>query len=300
MVRRTDIWRYFYGQYGDLSEPENFEHCLADMLTYKRIARLNPDPERVRKEFWQGEPSYGRVFGLIHSHHAEAMGRQRWGDKSLHNEHHLDEIFAEFPQAKVILCVRDPRDRFASERLKFRSTPGTATRKWKDSIRAMKDGLRQYPEGCMVLPYETLASHPEEMLHKVCEFIGEEYSPMMLTMRSAPRHLEQDGNSSFERFKAGEISTKSIGRFSQVLSVGDIAFIQILAGVEMEEFGYRIHPVQLDGLEVLNFYAKTFPLNLARMTRSTIVNAFNDKRGRKIRPHRIVSGPSLAPNQGSQ
>ncbi|MEJ2750555.1 MAG: sulfotransferase [Anaerolineae bacterium] len=97
MVRRTDMWRYFHGQYGDLSQRENFERCLDAMLHYKRVANLEPDPERIRREFWQGEPSYGRLFALFHQHHAERLGKTRWGDKSLHTEKYADQVFAEFP-----------------------------------------------------------------------------------------------------------------------------------------------------------------------------------------------------------
>ena len=28
MVRRTNMWRYFHGRYGDLGDPQNLERCL--------------------------------------------------------------------------------------------------------------------------------------------------------------------------------------------------------------------------------------------------------------------------------
>lgn len=293
MVRRTDMWRYFYGRYGDLSKRDNFERCLTAMLEYKRIVRLKPDPERIRREFWEGEPTYGRLFALIHAHHAEMVGKPRWGDKSLHTEHHLDQIFAEFPQAKIILCVRDPRDRFASERGKFKASPGSATRKWMTSIKAFKYGLEQYPEGCLLVPYEILARSPEETLHKVCSFINEDYSPAMLTMKGAPRHVQHGGNSSFESFEPGEISTHSIGRFRQVVSGRDIAFIQLMAGKDMAKFGYQMHPVRLSGYQRLGFYLMTLPVNFARMTRSLIMNTIKNAKGRTIRSHRIVKEATI-------
>ena len=72
MVRRTNMWRYFHGRYGDLSIEDNFERCMKDMLRYKRMqTHLKPDQNRIRREFWQGEPSYGRLFALFHQHNAE-------------------------------------------------------------------------------------------------------------------------------------------------------------------------------------------------------------------------------------
>src|SRR5688572_6622274 len=69
MTRRTNLWSFFYNQYADLSKPDNFERCLAAMLRYKRLLKLEPDPERIRREFWQGEPTYPRLFGLLEQHH---------------------------------------------------------------------------------------------------------------------------------------------------------------------------------------------------------------------------------------
>src|SRR5919106_1107241 len=84
MVRRTNMFRYFYRRYGDLSQPENFEQCLSDMVRFNRMKHLQPDAERIRREFLQGAATYGRLFALFHQQNAERVGKPRWGDKSLH------------------------------------------------------------------------------------------------------------------------------------------------------------------------------------------------------------------------
>ena len=129
------MWRYFYQRYGDLSHPEHFESCLAAMVSFKRMRHLQPDPDRIRQEFWQGEPTYGRLFALFHEHHAQRAGKSRWGDKSLHTEYHADKVFAEFPSAKMIHMTRDPRDRCASMQKRYERNEGrvaAATRRWLD------------------------------------------------------------------------------------------------------------------------------------------------------------------------
>src|SRR5688572_30172389 len=114
MTRRTNLWSFFYNQYGDLSQRENFERCLAAMMCYKRLLKLRPDPERLRHEFWLGAPTYGQLFALLEQQHAEQLGRPRWGDKSLNQERYVDQIFAAYPNARIIQMIRDPRDRYAS------------------------------------------------------------------------------------------------------------------------------------------------------------------------------------------
>ena len=290
MVRRTDMWRYFYGRFGDLSQPENFEHCLRTMLSYKRIVNLKPDPERIRQEFWQGEASYGRLFALIHQHNAERSGKTRWGDKSLHTEEYADQIFSEFPQARIIHVIRDPRDRYASVKKRLNATSrriGVDTVKWLASVRIARKAAERYPDRFMIVRYETLAQQPEETLQLVCDFIGEPYTPEMLTMSGARRYHEAGANTSYEKVKPGVISTRSIGRFRQVISAWEIAFIQTFARRTMAEFGYELEPTSLPIRKRLAYLA-ALPLGLARMARWMALDRFSELQGRPLREHRIV------------
>lgn len=291
MVRRTDMWRYFYGRFGDLSQPENFEHCLRTMLSYKRIVNLKPDPERIRQEFWQGEASYGRLFALIHQHNAERSGKTRWGDKSLHTEEYADQIFSEFPQARIIHVIRDPRDRYASVKKRLNATSrriGVDTVKWLASVRIARKAAERYPDRFMIVRYETLAQQPEETLQLVCDFIGEPYTPEMLTMSGARRYHEAGANTSYEKVKPGVISTRSIGRYRQVISTWEIAFIQTFARRTMAEFGYELEPTSLSIRKRLAYLA-ALPPGLARMVRWMALDRFSELQGRPLREHRIVN-----------
>lgn len=290
MVRRTDMWRYFHGQFGDLSQEANFERCLDALIHYKRVANLQPDPERIRREFWQGEPTYGRLFGLIHQHHAEQTGKPRWGDKSLHTEKYADQVFAEFPQAKIIHMIRDPRDRYASvlKRLDANSRRiGVDTVKWLFSTRAARRNARRYPNRFLVVRYETLAQQPEETMRQVCDFIGEPFMPEMMTMTGAPRYYKEGANTSFEQVKPGVISTRSIGRFRQIISRWEIAFIQTFAGRLMAEFDYKLDPVQMPLGQRLTYLA-VLPAGLLRMGLWLATDKFHETKGRPVREHRVL------------
>jgi hypothetical protein len=268
MVRRTNFWRWFYHRYGDLHEEANFERLLDSMLRYKRIQPLNPDGERIRREFWQGEPSYGRVFALFQQHNAERIGKPRWGDKSLHTEHFIEEVLAEFPNAKFIHMSRDPRDRYASVRKRFgKDTPrlGAATGRWLSSMRLAERNKQKYPENYMIVRFEDLAAKPEEASRKICDFIGEEYSPEMLTMEGASKYRDSGGNSSFEQIKPGAISTSPIGRYRKVLSAAEIAFIQLFTGKEMQALDYQKETVTLHFAEAIKFFSWVLPYQAARM-----------------------------------
>lgn len=296
MVRRTDMWRYFYHRYGDLSQPENFERCFDAMLHYKRIANLNPDPDRIRQEFWQGKASYGHLFALFHQHHADRVGKPRWGDKSLHTEEYAAQVFREFPQAKIIHMIRDPRDRYASVLKRLDATSrrvGVDTVKWLVSTRAAQEAAQQYPDRFLIVRYETLAQQPEETLHQVCRFINEPYMTEMLTMKGATRYAKEGANTSFEKVKPGVISTRSIGRFRQIISPWEIAYIQMFAGRMMADFEYEQEPVEMSVKERV-IYLSALPLGLLSMARWLTWNKIKEINGRSLREHRILDDYQLA------
>lgn len=277
MVRRTNFWRWFYERYGDLKEDANFDRLLIDMLRYKRMQRLEPDGRRVRREFWQGVPSYGRLFELFQEHNAERLGKPRWGDKSLHTEHFVDQILKEFPQAKVIHMSRDPRDRFASVRKRFggdHRRVGASTGRWLISMKAAARNKRRYPDSYKIVRYEDLAREPERTLREVCTFIGEPFAPEMLTMEGAQQYRESGGNSSFGQIEPGKISTKPIGRFRGVLSGAEIRFIQLYGSREMRDLGYPADRVRLSPKEALRYYGWVLPFQTARMLGWLAINYY--------------------------
>ena len=296
MVRRTNMWRYFHKRYGDLIQPDNFERCLTAMVRYKRMRHLKPDPDRIRREFRQGEATYGRLFALFHQHNAERAGKLRWGDKSHQTEHYADRVFAEYPNAKIIHMTRDPRDRYASVLKRHGKTiprVGAATGRWLHSMRTAIRNRRRYPENYLIVRYEMLALQPEETLRQVCAFINEEYTPAILTMEGAPDHRIRGGNSSFGQMEPGVISSRPIGRFRTVLSSSDVAFIQMWAGRDMEALGYPREPVQFPPGKRLAFILVNLPVNLARMLGWLTVAFMRIRKGAPVPAERLLDSPTV-------
>jgi hypothetical protein len=268
MVRRTNMFRYFYGRYGDLARPENLDRCLRDMTRYRRMRHLHPDPERIRREFLEGAPTYGRLFALFHMHHAQRVGRPRWGDKSLHTEHHADEVFAAFPDARIVHMVRDPRDRYASVRKRNGrdlSRVGAATARWLMSTRAGRRNAARYPGRYLVVRYEDLVRDPESTVRRVCEHIDVAYTPDVLTMDGLPGHRDAGGNSSFGDLEPGAISVRAVGRARNVLSAGELSFIDLFAGRTAARLGYDRVPGELSASQRARFAVAELPVATARM-----------------------------------
>lgn len=297
MTRRTNLWTYFYNQYGDLSKPENFERCLERMMRYKRLVKLEPDPERIRKEFWQGETTYTRLFALIEEHFAEKSGKPRWGDKSLNTERYADPILEAYPSGKILHMIRDPRDRYASVITRWgkrRGGVGAGMAMWLSSVRLAQRHKKRYPENYKIIRYELLASQPEETLREICEFVGEEYSAAMLTMEGGKTFLEAAGNSSYGPRESGVIYTNSVGRFRRVLPNHEIAFIQAFAGKEMLCYDYPLDPIEFSFSDQIQYVAFRWPVGLARMIGWHALNFYQNYAGRSLPSHRMVADPTTS------
>jgi hypothetical protein len=291
MTRRTNLWTHFYEQYGDLSVPRNLDRCLDMMTRYKRLVVLEPDPVRLRREFLAGEASYGRLFGLLEEQYAQRLGKPRWGDKSLNTERYADPIFTAYPGARVLHMVRDPRDRFSSSLVRWktrRGGVGAGTAEWLSSVRLAERNQRRYPDRYRIVRYESLVGKPEEMLREICAFIGEEYTPEMLSMDGGGSFAEAS-NSSYGRRDPGIISTDSIGRFRDVLSPRQIASIQSLARGEMSSLGYELEPVPFSVTSRLRLLAADLPLEYGRVITWRTREWIRNRRGRPVPGYRLVT-----------
>jgi len=291
MSRRTNMWTHYYNQYGDLSDPDNFERCLMMMMRYKRLIKLNPDPDRIRQEFWQGETTYGRLFSLLEQHFAEQLGKPRWGDKSLNTERYTDEIIRSYPNARIIHMIRDPRDRYASSLTRWkvsRGGIGAGTGIWLNTISMAERYQKKYPNHYKTVRYEDLTADPEKVLQEICSFIGEPYSEEMLSMEGAKDFREKGGNSSYKQRKPGRITTSSIGKFRSVLTKYQVAFLQLFSKSTLLKNGYPLEQTKFSLIDWLRFIVFEFPLNLARMIAWLGREAILNRVGRDLPAERVI------------
>ena len=259
LTRKTYLWTRHYNQYGNLARSQNLERCLQAMLKQGAIQALQPDVERIRREFRQGPPTYERLFELFHQQNAERLGKQRWGDQLKLVERFADTIFAAYPDAKMIHMIRDPRDRYTAalnDRQRDKTSPrpgwkaGWSVARWLYSARLAEQNRQRFPERYLVLRYETLVQNPGETLKEVCNFLGETFDRRMLDDEIG---IEEEAEDREELLEA------------QRISAGEIAFAQLIASREMGRLGYGMVPIDLSAGKAATFTLVYLPLNLAGM-----------------------------------
>jgi hypothetical protein len=256
MVRRTNTWTDLYGRFGSLAQPANLERCLAALLTNRHVAALRTDVDRLRREFRQGEPTYGRLFALLHRQYAERWGKRRWGEQLAFVEHFARPLFAAYPQARIIHMLRHPCDRYEAARGEARRGPGGAgadAARWIRSATLARRNLQRYPDHYIVVRYEALEGRREDTLRAVCAFIGEEFVPQMLTLEGAMRFGRED-----------DIDESGSARRRARLSPREVALLQRFAGREMIGHGFAPRPVRLSLTDRLRLYCLDWPTSAAR------------------------------------
>ncbi len=263
----SNMWTYFYGQFGDLSNNENFERCLMAMLHYKHVRFLKPDADQIRSEFKQGEQTYGRLFGIFLQQFAQREGKSRWGEQTGLIERYADIVFKTYPEGRMIHMLRDPRDRYAeSLRMwpKGKGRAGGAAARWLYTTTLAKHNLKKYPKQYKVVRFEDLVREPEDTLQDICEFIGEEYIPEMLMMSGAPEHraklLREAGND----LHVPPLSQNHIGLYRAGLSKPETAFMQSITKTSLREFGYEVSPLHFSPSAALAQITWHWPSNFIR------------------------------------
>jgi len=263
----SNMWTYFYRRYGNLAHEENFERCLQDMLQYKHVAYLKPNPRHIRAEFHSGPPTYARLFALFLKQYAERHLKPRWGAQSGLNERFADQIFKAHPQAKIIHIIRDPRDRYQASLALWpggKGKSGAATARWLYSLRLARRNRRLYPTQYKLIRYEAVVHRPEATLREICSFLNEPFVPTMLEMRDAPGVREKITAGRDIPPGQSPLTTDYIGRFRDNVPHQEVVFIQWFAGKMMGRLGYQLVPHDFTLRDWLHFSLITWPSNVAR------------------------------------
>jgi tetratricopeptide (TPR) repeat protein len=122
-----------------------------------------------------------------------SAGIVRVVDKMPENINHLGLIAWLFPNAKVIICRRDPRDiAISCWQTGFRSCPWNndpdhIARRLADFQRVLAHWERAQPLPCLELIYEDMVADLEQHAQRLIEFVGLEWDPVCLEFYSNPR-----------------------------------------------------------------------------------------------------------------
>ena len=207
------------------------------------------------------------------------------------NIFYIDEILKAFPDSKIIIMVRDPRDVLLSQKYKWRIRflgatnipyreavrawlnyhPVTTSKLWNSSIQAGEKGSSH--SNVITVKFEDLISQPEETLKHVCSFIDIPYDGELLNVSQS-----EGGVSSHKKIVAQKtgIDKGAISKWKKGgLSPTEIHLCQTMTQDNLEKYGYEIIPINPNIISVFLQY-------LALPVKLLLAILFNLKRARNL------------------
>lgn len=253
--RGTYLWTRFDGRHGDLTDDGRLARCLDELRHYAPLRARHVNLDSVERELRHGRRSYARLFGLIGAHSARAAGKVRWGEQEGGVEGRIDAILTEFPDARLIHLVRDPRDRHLAVEAAGRRLGllGVSVARWQDNARRALSNAGRHPGRYLVLRYEDLATAPRETALLVARFIGEVDSLQMA-----------DAAAAWAERAGVDYDAAAVGRFATDMPVSEQWFVQACLAHELDKLRYPILQLRVTFTDRLRYAAAVWPLNSLR------------------------------------
>ena len=169
-----------------------------------------------------------------------------WVEKTPSNEFFADLIFRFWPNAKCIHMVRDPRDHFASLKMRARRngeplpSPLISSLEWLRSVKQGKQNSRIYGvQRYLLIRFEDLLRSPEEVMEVICSFLSIEKHSSLFAPTKGGGKVDWAGNAANGKVYGG-IDPSVIGRWTRVLTSREVLTIESSTANMMKTFSYDI------------------------------------------------------------
>jgi len=234
-----------YRQHRSMKWCDLVDYTLSTFEFYPEFETFNISLRPLAQELKSipvGNRNLAFILNRFYQYCSQPMGGgcERWGDKTPLNTFYLDRIISVFPDAQFIHLLRDGCDVVSSYvEAGIYSSYEDAAERWDKSVRLAERFLMRHPGTGVTIRYESLVSDPDEVLKKLCLFLGVDLEPEMLEDTAGSHKMGDVEMRSHHANVLNPISTKSIGRGRALLSGKEKAAIQGIIGDQLESLGYK-------------------------------------------------------------
>lgn len=149
-------------------------------------------------------------------------------------------LVAQFPAARFVCIVRDPRDVTLSWRAAgWRGTAAYHALVWRSFQRAAAQHRAHLGDAFLVVRYEDLLADPDAVLRACCGHVGLDFDPGMLHFHQGERRNFDPLREPWKNKATQPLDPSNSGRWLTDLSPGEVATIEWLARREMVASGYE-------------------------------------------------------------
>lgn len=237
LFRAGRIWNRIYG---DKLNEKKVGAFIKDLNSLPQVRDWLPStctPERVIEQC-HGDFSWGSVLNCVFDLYAESRQKPRWGDKTPKNLYAVEDIFAKFPDAKIVVVVRDCRDVVMSmQNADFsRSTHVLAALRWQKDAERGRELIEKYGDRVFILKYEDLLENPEKEIKTTLEYCGLDNDPSILKRYMA--HEDDVAHTKSDLYMK-PISPSNLNKWKTSMPDKIISDCEAIAGNGLRYFGYE-------------------------------------------------------------
>jgi hypothetical protein len=182
--------------------------------------------------------SYPEAVRRLYALYAAKRGKDRYGDKTQSNIHHLPLLAELFPEARFVHAVRDGRD------VALAHTDGTKIEQvavsWKRRVNEGRQAGRALgPDRYIESRFEELVDDTEGAVRRTCDFIELPYDPVMLTYYERAGDIVSTTAVPDRHKDIFLPPTKGLRDWRRELSDDQVARFEALAGDLLTDLGYE-------------------------------------------------------------
>ncbi|MDJ0728437.1 MAG: sulfotransferase [Crocosphaera sp.] len=230
-------------QHLDLNQPKQFDIFWQTLCNSKMFESLGLNAETIRTNLLaNGNINHQSVLTVLLQSYATKIQKPRWGEKTPDHYQYLDILFRWYPNAQVIWMLRDPRavsyslitKKWASSYIDVHA------RKWRENVEKFSQKWSK-DERIILVKYESLVQEPNIEMSHICQFLQEEYSPLIISENhKSPSILGLTNNSdpSVQEVLA-PVHKMALDKWKKHLSSYQIGVVEHLTRKEMSKQGYQ-------------------------------------------------------------
>lgn len=231
--------------YFPISNDANWQAFTDDLVTGQANMLSKWETETDAAELDANCPNRTMREGLDYIYAKECRGNERLSFVKENYTHMVVAfLLANWPDAKFVFQVRDPRD-VAASWVKTTSVVGgvkEAVQTWfNDQTRSMRYYNQMSISGrALQIRYEDLVADTPATTQKLCKHVGVKYDPVMLDYYKDKRTVINAKRIHAWGNLAKPVMTNNFGKYKKSLSQEDIRYIELKCHDLMNTFGYTL------------------------------------------------------------
>jgi hypothetical protein len=232
--------------YGNLNEPSRYFQLVVDlvglqnasMVKWKNVAL---DPVLLFERIQERSPNIHTVLWEMLYIAAEQRKAQVVMDKSLDSVFYAEELLRVNPDMLFLNIIRDPRAQISSvnKAIIYDFNTLLNTQRWVKAYRKAREIEQKYPERTLTIRFEDFVVDQEDILRRICDFVGISFIPDMIKISQSKEATELSQLSTLWKNNGFDPIASNINKFANNLNSQEILLIETLTEELMDYYGYE-------------------------------------------------------------